>query len=217
MTTDTDAPDWFHAAPGDPAVAASGGAADAVPVLSDDGDGPADDDLLDDWAPEQRSSRLTRALAVGLLGAIVFTGGALVQKQFGAGGAAASAGARGAFPGGAEGGFPGGGELPAGFPGGGQGQAGQGGGAPAGAASGAAASSTASAPAVVGTVASVAGTDLAVQNFAGMTVTVHVPATATVTTTGLTGVGKGMTVTVVGTKAADGSVTATSVVARTAA
>ena len=233
MTTRTDGPDWFHGpvapqpADGTPPAHLD----DEVPVDDEPpvDDEAAGDDLLDDWAPPQRASRLTRVLAVAVLAAIVFTGGALVQKQFGSG---TAAGAGVAFAGGRSGAFPGGGEGPAGFGGAGApgqagraGQAGASGPAASGApgasgasgASSAPSSAAATAPAVVGTVSSVSDGDLVVENFAQKTVTVHVPATATVTAPGLAGVAAGMTVTVVGTKAADGSITATSVVARTEA
>jgi hypothetical protein len=219
MTTRTEGPDWFHTARPDAPP-------DVRPPALDAGDteDPGDQDLLDDWAAPPRAGRLTKTLALGLLAAVVFTGGALVQKQFG-GDTAASAGAAGGFPGGQVGGFPGGGAFPAGaFPGA-AGQAGAQPGAQPRAQAGqgtassgqAAGTGTSSAPAVVGTVTSVEGTDLVVENFAKKTVTVHVPETATVTTPGLTAVATGMTVTVVGAKAADGSVTATSVVARRSA
>ena len=75
---------------------------------------------------------------------------------------------------------------------------------------------SAQAPVVVGTVTSVSGTTVLVTNFAGTAVTVTVPATATVTTPGLTPLAAGETVSVSGAKQADGSVVATAIVARAA-
>ena len=51
-------------------------------------------------------------------------------------------------------------------------------------------------------------------NFAGTKVVVRVPAGTPVTTPGLTGLKKGQTVSVEGTRASDGTVTATAVVSR---
>ena len=70
------------------------------------------------------------------------------------------------------------------------------------------------APAVVGTVASVGTDRITVKNFAGAQVVVRVPAGTPVTSAGLGGLRKGQTVLVQGTKAQDGSVTATAVTAR---
>jgi hypothetical protein len=69
---------------------------------------------------------------------------------------------------------------------------------------------------VVGTVQAVSGETLTVQNFAGTTVSVSVPATATVTAPGLAPLSAGETVSVVGTKQPDGSVVATAITARAA-
>jgi hypothetical protein len=71
---------------------------------------------------------------------------------------------------------------------------------------------TASTPVAVGIVKSVSGTTLTLTNFGGTVVTVTVPTTATVTTDGLGGLTAGETVSVAGTEAADGRLTATSVV-----
>jgi hypothetical protein len=62
----------------------------------------------------------------------------------------------------------------------------------------------------------ISGSTLKVTNFAGTIVTVTVPVTTTVTVTGLGGLTVGAPVSVVGTKAADGTVTATSITSRKA-
>ena len=69
-------------------------------------------------------------------------------------------------------------------------------------------------PVVVGTVVSVGTDRITVKNFAGAQVVVHVPAGTPVTTAGLGGLTKGRTVLVQGTRAQDGTVTATAVVSR---
>jgi hypothetical protein len=165
------------------------------------GDEPDDDlDLHEGWE-RPRIGTLTVLLAVGVLAVAAFIGGVLVQKNHDAGLASASgtrARAAGAFP---AGGFPAGGF-------------GAGTGAGAGAGAGGPTAAAAAPPVVVGTVAAVKGSDLTVKNFAGATVVVHVPAGTPVTLPGLIPLAPGMTVSVTGTKAADGSVTATAVVAR---
>ncbi len=221
-----------------PDRAAMADAAPDGPVVDggvvDEGDGGGqesgrgyDDDLLDDWQPRRVTNRLTVVLAAAAVGACMFTAGALVQKQFGdSGGTTATA-----FPTGVRNGTG----APTGFPGGfpgqdqaqqgqaGQGQAGQGragrtggGAASSSGPSGGASTGSSDVPVVVGTVKKVQGKTLMVENFAGKSVTVTVPASATVTAPGLTGVAVGMTVSVVGKTGADGAVTATSVTARAA-
>jgi hypothetical protein len=56
---------------------------------------------------------------------------------------------------------------------------------------------------------------LTLTNFAGKTITVTVPPTATVTTSGLAGLKPGAPASVTGTTNPDGSVTATSITSRT--
>jgi hypothetical protein len=63
---------------------------------------------------------------------------------------------------------------------------------------------------------SVSQGELVVKNFAGLKVSVHVAVGIPVTTSGLGGLKAGATVSVTGTKAGDGSITATSVVSRKA-
>lgn len=180
------------------AVAASQGEPSGTDPGS--GDQGADDenggDLFGDeqWDRPPRTNRLTRVLLVAILVVAGFGGGVLVQKHAGS-----SSGSASSFPSG----FPTGGFSP-----------GAGGGTSAAAGGSGAASSQA--PVVVGTVKSVSGTTVLVANFAGTVVTVTVPATATVTTPGLTPLAAGETVSVSGAKRADGSVVATAIVARAA-
>ncbi|HEY6423312.1 MAG TPA: hypothetical protein VIY28_08745 [Pseudonocardiaceae bacterium] len=69
-------------------------------------------------------------------------------------------------------------------------------------------------PVVVGTIESISGTTVKVTNSAGSVITVTVPPTATVTTTGPAGLTVGEQVSVVGTKTADTAVTATALTTR---
>lgn len=200
MTTRTDGPDQSPSTP--------------------PGDEPAgqwEEDLLEDWIPQRRTNRLTALLAAAVLALGAFTVGALVQRQYGASATSAAAGPAGLPAGGFEG-LPGQGRS---------GALGQGGfpdapgasvaaGTPGVVASSSAVSGASDVPVVVGTVKSVTGENLVVENFAGTSVTVHVPASATVTTPGLTSLAAGMTVSVVGKAGADGSVTASAVTARRA-
>ena len=172
---------------------------------SDENDSDENDsDLFGDeqWDRPPRTNRLTRVLLMAILVVAGFGGGVLVQKHAGS-----SSGSASSFPNGfaAGGGFSRGAGAFSGL-------------APGGATSTAASGSGASsqAPVVVGTVKSVSGTTVLVTNFAGAVVTVTVPATATVTTPGLTPLAAGQTVSVSGAKQADGSVVATAIVARTA-
>ena len=169
-----------------------------------------DDDLFAGWKPRRRVTRLTVVLAACLLVVAGFAVGAVVAKRAtsattptataggfaGAGGGAAREGF-GGFAGGG-GGFRGGGGTGAGAAGG----------------TGAAGGAGAGTPVVVGTVASLATNRITVTNFAGRAVVVRVPAGTPVTTPGLGGLKKGQTVSVQGTRASDGSVTATAVVSR---
>ena len=163
-----------------------------------------DSDLFGDeqWDRPPRTNRLTRVLLMAILVVAGFGGGVLVQKHAGS-----SSGSASSFPSG----FPTGGFSPGA---GGFGDPAAGGGTSAAAGGSGAVSSQA--PVVVGTVKSVSGTTVLVANFAGTVVTVTVPATATVTTPGLTPLAAGETVSVSGAKKADGSVVATAIVARAA-
>jgi hypothetical protein len=196
---------------------------------------PAEEDLDLLEESHNKPGRLTIFLAVAILAAVAFIGGVAAQKHWGgtsstaAGGFAARAGAVGRTAGrtggfGEGGGFGGAGGFEGGT-GGFTGQAGTGAGAGGTAAAGgggggtAAGGGTASTgtPVVVGTVSKVSGTTITVKNFAGKSVTVKVPASASVTVTGkaaLKGLKAGESISVVGTKASSGTVTATSVTAR---
>ena len=189
--------DWTAYLPSGRLEPASPPDADGATPDADMGADP-DDDLFGDWEP-RRVPRLTVVLAAAVLVVAGFAVGAVIAKRSapassaaGAGGAAAAArfaGQNGAGFGGS-----------AGFGGGGAGAGGSG--------------ANAAAPAVVGTVEYVGAGRLVVKNFAGAQVVVHVPAGTPVTTTGLTGLTKGRTVSVQGTRASDGSVTATAIVSR---
>jgi hypothetical protein len=175
---------------------------------------PDDLDLLEPpWAAPPLANRWTLLLAAGLLAALGFGGGVLVQKNHDAGLAGSAGGAGAAARAFARaGGFGG-----AGGTGGTGGFGGTGGASGTGTQAGSGGSGSGSVtgtPVVVGTVVSVAAGTLVVQNFAGAKVTVKVPAGTPVTSTGLTGLQPGASVSVTGTKAADGTVTATSVTSR---
>lgn len=198
-----------------------------------------DDDFLDaEWQRPRRTNRLTWILLAAIVAALAFAGGVAVQKGHDAGlvgtaarartgggafggqgsGAAGAGGAGGDRAGAAGAGGASGDRAGAGGAGGqgsGAGSAGGAGGDRAGAdgAAGTGAAGT-STPVAVGTITTVSGQTLTLTDFGGTVVTVHVPATATVTTPGLGGPSVGSPVSVVGTKAADGSVTATAVTVR---
>jgi hypothetical protein len=198
--------------------AAPGDSAGGSPFEGIDGGSAASDEDLDlfepSWTPTRRFGRVTAVLAAGIVAALAFTGGVLVQKRHDQGLAGSGGGAAAAFNRlRSSGGLGGGGFSFGGGTAGATGGTGAGTGSPGvGSGTGAAAGT----PVVVGTVVSISGSTLKVKNFAGTVVTVTVPATASVTTTGLTPLKAGMTVSVSGTKAADGSVTAGAVVSRSA-
>jgi hypothetical protein len=135
--------------------------------------------------------------------------GATRNAATGSGAGAAGDGAAGAGTAGPGAGGPGGGSSD------GAGGAGAGGAGAAAAASDGAGGSAGDAPVAVGTVASVSADRLTLTNFAGKTITVTVPPTATVTTSGLAGLKPGAPASVTGTANPDGSVTATSITSRT--
>jgi hypothetical protein len=144
--------------------------------------------------PRRRVPALTKILFVAIIATLAFGGGVLVQKQHDASLTSASR-------------VPDfasllGGGLPTG-----------GGGGPA--ASGG--TSTSDTPVLVGTVESVSGTDLTVKDLGGTSHVVHSTATTTISIVGAGWSGSlkpGATVSIQGTKAADGSVTATVVTQR---
>jgi hypothetical protein len=162
-----------------------------------------DDDDADfaELPPKRRMPTITKLLLVGILIAAAFSGGVMIQKNFGASSASSASG----FPSFANG-------IPAGFPtgaGGGGGGSGNGGTGQG--------STAASGPVVVGTVVSVTGEDVTVKDLGGATHVVHVTATTGLATAGVdwsTSLKPGSTVSVNGTKADDGSVTATTVTQR---
>jgi hypothetical protein len=171
-----------------------------APPYPDDGEL----DEVDGWIPQPRTNRLTVLLVAGLVAVAGFAGGVFAQRQR----TPASASAASALGAGAVTGQRGG--LPAGGFGAGQAPA-----AAAGPGAGPAAPTSGSPPVVVGTVVDATATTLRVRNFAGTVVVVHVPAGTPVTTAGLGGLRAGAAVAVTGTKSADGSVVASSVVNRT--
>lgn len=177
------------------------------------------DDLLDDepetltspesddeWllAPQHRRrvSTLTTALVAGIVIALAFTGGVLVQKHHDQGATSSSLRA------GLSGGFPVGlsavGSLP-------------GGNSSTGATSSGTNGANVSAPAVIGTVVSVHGRVLTVRNLGGKTVRVTVPVDVKVTqqtSHDLASLAHGRSVAVEGTTDADGTVTASTITSR---
>jgi hypothetical protein len=159
--------------------------------------------------PRRHVPALTKLLFVAIIGALAFGGGVLVQKQHDATLTSASR-----LPDFAS--LFGGGGLPAG-PG-----AGGGGGAAssapgAGGTGGSTGGSTGQLPVLIGTVESISGSDLTVRDLGGTAHVVHATATTTLSVISADWSGSlkaGATVSVQGTKAADGSVTATAVTQR---
>lgn len=178
-------------------------------LLDDDDDAGISDDFDDFDLGEVRATRrlslVTSTLLVVLIAVLAFAGGAMVVKNTNGTSTSALAGAGQGVR----------------FAGGGAGGGGLGGGAAAGTATGTAtggtaSTSTASPPiAVVGTVTSLTGTTMKVKNLGGKTVTVKLPTgthiTTVTTATGTTPLANGKTVSVTGTTAADGIVTASTV------
>ena len=175
-------------------------------------DGPARDvedaDAFDDEfgapAGRRRIPLLSALLIAGIVIALAFTGGVLVQKRA----TSSSSTAAGGLPGFGAGG------LPSGFPGGGVPGAGTGGGS----SSGGSGSGTASTgPVLVGTVVKAGPGEVTVKDLGGKTHVVRTTGTTkvtTVTTVPVTTLTAGQTVTVNGTKTSDGSIDATAVSAR---
>ena len=164
--------------------------------------GPADpapdDSEFVELPPKRHVPAVTKLLVVGILVAVSFAGGVLVQKQHDA----SQTSAPSAFTGGA-GGFP---AFLAG--------AGATSGAPS---TGRGSSTTASGPVLVGTVESVSGGDITVKDLGGKTHSVRTGATTGLAVTGAdwsTSLPPGTTVSIEGTKADDGTVTATTITRR---
>lgn len=163
-----------------------------VPLAEDDGD-------FAEILPARRLPALTKLLLAGILVAVAFAGGVFIQKQHDAG---LTSGAQGLPAGLAGGGFPGGGQT-------------AGGGAASGTGTGS--GSATSGPVLVGTVVSVSGDTVTVKDLGGTDHTVRVSSTTTLAAAGAdwaNALKSGATVSVNGTKADDGSVTATGVTQR---
>ena len=168
-----------------------------------------DDDALDaeqDFVlpPKGGLSRLAIVFAIGLLAAATFTGGVLLQKNHDKGLTSSSTS-----------GLPAGVGTASGFPAGFGGTTG--GGTATSAAGGTATGGSASTGlAVIGSVVSVSGTDVTVKDLGGKTHDVHTTTTTTVTrsqTQTLSSLAAGTQVTVTGSTATDGTVTATAITA----
>jgi hypothetical protein len=172
-------------------------------------DGPAgdvDDDSFDDEfgapAGRRRLPLLSGLLVAGIVIALAFTGGVLVQKHA----TSSSSTAAGGLPNFGAGG------LPSGFPGGGLPGAGNG-----TSSGGTGSGSTSTLPVLVGTVVKTTPTEVTVKDLGGKTHVVRITDTTkvtTVTTVPVTKLTAGQTVTVNGTKTSDGSIDATAMSAR---
>lgn len=173
----------------------------------DDDDASLDDTEQDFVLPPKGGlSRLAMAFAIGLLAAGTFTGGVLVQKHHDKGLTSSSTSGLPAGPGTGSG-------LPAGFPGG---ATTTGGAATTGSGTAAAAGSGSTGLAVIGTVVSVSGTHVTVKDFGGKTHDVETTTATTVTrsqTQSLSSLAAGAQVTVTGSTATNGTVTATAITA----
>jgi hypothetical protein len=170
--------------------------------LVDEDDLDLDEDL--DAAPRRRVGWVTRGLAAGILLALAFTGGVLVQKHHDAG---TSAGSLAAF----SGSVPSGGGAFPGFGGT------QGGSSSDGSASSSGSQGGGSTPAVIGTVVSVNGNRIIVRDLSGTKHVVKTTDATTITRSTEIPVSKltaGTTVVVVGTQADDGTTSATAVTVR---
>ena len=159
-----------------------------------------DDDDADITAlpPRRRVPGLTKLLFVAIIGALAFGGGVLVQKQHDASLTSTPGSFTGLFPGG----------LPTG---------GGGGGAPTSSASTSGSGANSDVPVLIGTVKSVSGADLTVEDLGGAAHVVHATATTTLSVVSADWSGSlkvGATVSIQGSKAADGSVIATAVTQR---
>jgi hypothetical protein len=168
-----------------------------------------DDASLDDTEqdfvlpPKGGLSRLAMAFAIGLLAAGTFTGGVLVQKHHDKGLTSSSTS-----------GLPAGLGTGSGFPAGFPGTTGTG---ATGATGGSSGTGTSTGLAVIGSVVSVSGTHVIVKDLGGKTHDVQTTTATTVTrsqTQTLSSLTSGTQVSVTGTTATDGTVTATAITAR---
>jgi hypothetical protein len=179
------------------------------PATAGDGGGnqaDSDDELDSEFVPQprRRIGALTIALAALLVAGAGFLAGVQVQQHQGSAGTATDSNAF-ARRGGTGGGGTGGG----GFSGFGAG-AGSGTGADAGSGAGAVAGTAG--PVVIGQIVSVTGDTVVVRNLGGKEVTVKLSSDTTITQTAkVSDLKAGQTVSVSGSTAADGSVTATAV------
>jgi hypothetical protein len=168
----------------------------ADPVVDERYEDDPDFDEDFDAAPRRRVGWITRGLVAGILLALAFTGGVLVQKHHDA---QTSAGSLPAFSGS---GFPGFGSTPASGSGDGGGSGSQ---------------ANSSAPAVIGTVVSVHGNRVIVRDLSGKKHVVETTGATTITrSTEITAskLTAGTTVVVVGTQSGDGTTSATAVTVR---
>jgi len=177
----------------------------------------ADDDLDLLAEVNHRPSRATIVLIAGIIAALAFLGGSVVQKKYGATSTSGqAAGLPSGFGARAAGGY---GNFGGGFPGAPAGGTAAGGAAAGGAAGGTTGGTTTAAatPVAVGTVTKISGSSLTLKNLGGKTVKVTIPEGASITLVAgkkLTTLKAGVTVSVAGKVATDGSVTATSVTVR---
>ena len=174
----------------------------------DDDDDASLDDTEQDFVlpPKGGLSRLAMAFAIGLLAAGTFTGGVLVQKHHDKGLTSSSTS-------GLPAGLGTGSGLPAGFPG----STTTGGAATTGSGT-TTAGTTTTGLAVIGSVVSVSGTHVTVKDLGGKTHDVQTTTTTTVTrsqtqTQTLSSLTAGTQVSITGTTATDGTVTATAITA----
>ena len=164
---------------------------------------PVDDEFAE-LPPKRHLPLLSRLIAVAILAVAAFGAGVMVQKNHD--GATATAAA--ALPVLGAGAFPGGAGVPGGVAGGANG---------GGSASTSGTGSSTTAAVLIGTVVSVSGHDVTVKDLGGSTHVVHVAdgVAVVVSTSGtIDSLKPGSTVTVLGTKATDGSVTATGVTSK---
>ena len=182
------------------------------PTAEQAADPPPADDLVDerfeddpdfdedvDAAPRHRVGWITRGLVAGIVLALAFTGGVLVQKRHDAQTSAS---------------------LPAfsgGVPNGGSGLPGFGGTPSSGSGDGSGSQGNSSAPAVIGTVVSVDGNRIIVRDLSGTKHVVETTDSTTITRSTEIRVSKltaGTTVVVIGTQRGDGTTSATAVTVR---
>jgi hypothetical protein len=159
---------------------------------------PAHDDAdFAELPPRRHVPALTKVLIVGVLVALSFGAGVYVQKQHDA-----KLTSTPAFPGGAGG-------IPAFLSGAGA--------TGTGASTGGSSSAAVSGPVLIGTVVSVSGGDITVKDLGGATHAVHTGATTGLATAGAdwaTSLPPGTLVSIEGTKADDGTVTASTITRR---